>query len=470
MAQHPLVVQRHLLARLAEVLRRGRGRGVVDDPVVEVHHRHVGLGDDEVLVVAGVRDQRGPLPVDARQVVALLGGVRPDLLGGADLEVQPVGLVELGGCRVARPHAVQGVQVEPRRATLHELGRRDVLAERDVRTVEGQVVVDELAEVGVAGRHVALPAAALDHRDGQPLDHGRPERVALRAAAGEPERRRLAGCQLLGSGGGRLLGLGERVGCVPVPSSELGTDQPLALDEEGLGTMVGGHALDARPQVRGGRIARSGHSGSGNVGCPDGRRRGGARVRRPWVGVDGGALVVAEAGGAQDLLHHGVLALAVLLDVGGRRRHPPLHGGVLVAQRRVRAQGVAHGEVVAQCQGAVDDDVRVVPRPVGRVLERPPLGDPQLADGVEPERDQDVRRGLDVLLGHHDVAVDDGLRRQARDRRAAHVLDRHERHARRGEGRGVRVTKPLEQRRPRLVVLDHLDHGRDPTGADLRTR
>ena len=61
-AQHPLVVQRHLLAGLAEVLRRGRGRGVVDDPVVEVDHRHVGLGDDQVLVVAGVRDQRGAAP------------------------------------------------------------------------------------------------------------------------------------------------------------------------------------------------------------------------------------------------------------------------------------------------------------------------------------------------------------------------------------------------------------------------
>ena len=243
MAQHPLVVQRDLLAGLAEPLARGRrGRQVVDDLVVEADHRQVGLGDDQVLVVARVGDQRRALAVDPGQVVALLGGVGADLDGVARLEVQPVGLVELGRSRVARPGAVQGVEVEPRRTALHQLGRRDVLAERDVGAVEGEVVVDELADVGVAGRHVALAATALDHRHGQLLDHRGTEGFSLRAAAGEPERRRLGSRERSGRRGCRVLRLVDRVGYVAVPPSELGADETLADDEERLLTMVCGHA------------------------------------------------------------------------------------------------------------------------------------------------------------------------------------------------------------------------------------
>src|SRR3954452_23002034 len=59
--------------------------------------------------------------------------------------------VELRGPRVLRPRAVQRVEVQHRRTALEQGRRRDVLAERHLRLVEGEVVVDELTEVGVAG-------------------------------------------------------------------------------------------------------------------------------------------------------------------------------------------------------------------------------------------------------------------------------------------------------------------------------
>ena len=149
--QQPLVVQRHPLAGLPEPLRIGhRGGQRVDDRVVEADHRHVRLGHDQVLVVARVGDQRGPRPLHPGEVVTGLLGVGADPDRGADLEVQAVGLVELRRARVGRAGAVEGVQVQPGGAALHQLGRGDVVAEPDVGVVHGQVVVDELAEVGVA--------------------------------------------------------------------------------------------------------------------------------------------------------------------------------------------------------------------------------------------------------------------------------------------------------------------------------
>ena len=97
----------------------------------------------------------GPVP-DARQVVPGLGARRAaTAIVVPGLEVQPVGRVELRRPGVARPVAVQRVEVEPRRAALQQVGRADVLPEHHVGAVHGQVVVDELAEVGVAGGDVA---------------------------------------------------------------------------------------------------------------------------------------------------------------------------------------------------------------------------------------------------------------------------------------------------------------------------
>ncbi len=116
----PLVVQGHRLARPPELLAGRHRRGqLVDDPVVEADHREVGLGDDQVLVVARVRDQRGALlhgatGADPRQVVADLLPVRAGPDGVAGLQVQAVVLVELRGRLVGRPG---GVQASPGRGS-----------------------------------------------------------------------------------------------------------------------------------------------------------------------------------------------------------------------------------------------------------------------------------------------------------------------------------------------------------------
>ena len=162
--QHPLVVQDDTSARLLEPLGRRHARAErADDPVVEADHRGVVLGDGEVLVVAQVGDLRlalrrgrpggaadaGYVEADACNVGAALGGL-------ADLESRLVRLVELRRHGVERARAVQAVEVERRRTALHELGRRDLVAERDQGLVEGEVVVDELAEVGETRRDVVV--------------------------------------------------------------------------------------------------------------------------------------------------------------------------------------------------------------------------------------------------------------------------------------------------------------------------
>ena len=101
---------------------------------------------------------------DPRQVEAVHRLVRQALGGPAHLEVQPVGLVELRRLRVERPGAVHRVEVERRRPALEQVGRRHRVAERDRGRVEGQVVVHELAEVGVAGRDLAVADRGVGHR------------------------------------------------------------------------------------------------------------------------------------------------------------------------------------------------------------------------------------------------------------------------------------------------------------------
>ena len=184
-AEHPLVVEDDEPPGPGEALVGGRGRVEgVDDAVVEADHREVVLGHGEVLVVAGsgirARRRLGPfssVPVRARSNPTRAGvGADPD--GLAHLEVPVVG-VELRGHRVGRPRAVQRVEVEGGRTTLEEVGRRDLVAERDDGLVEGEVVVDELTEVGVAGRDVA--AAARRAR-------ASPARPCARSATRQPGR------------------------------------------------------------------------------------------------------------------------------------------------------------------------------------------------------------------------------------------------------------------------------------------
>jgi hypothetical protein len=144
----PLVVPAHQVANGREV---GVGHRS-DDGVVEAQHRGLQLGDDAVLVVAGVADEGASVGA-ARHV----DGVRVAVVarhGVAQLHPHPV--VEVG--LVVGAAAVETVEVEPRCPEAHQvlqLLRVEPLAQRRGR-VEGQVMVDELAEVGVGGRDPAV--------------------------------------------------------------------------------------------------------------------------------------------------------------------------------------------------------------------------------------------------------------------------------------------------------------------------
>ena len=189
---HPLVVAHHLLARGREQVGRRHPlrRERVDHPVVEADERGMGLGDDQVLVVARVRDQRLPVRL-AREVEAGMGLVRDRQVRhrgrGAGLQAHLVRLVELGA--EVGSQAVERVEVEAGRARLLERGGGEGDAAGELALVEGQVVVDELAEVGVAGRDgaVHLAVAQPRHADGDLQPVGLSELGPLGPDPREPE-------------------------------------------------------------------------------------------------------------------------------------------------------------------------------------------------------------------------------------------------------------------------------------------
>ena len=104
-------------------------------------------------------------------------------------------------------------------------------------------------------------------------------------------------------------------------------------------------------------------------------------MRRDLTGVNGGPLLVGQPGGGENSLHHCVLPPAVLLDVCGPGTDPPLHGGVLLAQTRVGPQDVPDGQVVADRQRTLDNDIGVRRGQALRLLKRPPQRDAEVAQG-----------------------------------------------------------------------------------------
>ncbi len=187
------------------------------------------LGDHEVLVVARIRDE-GPAPLGDQRAGADPGqveaaeGQTDDLvvtgsgqaLGRAGAQAQAVVLVETAVEAVLRTEAVEAVEVQRRGAALEELSDGDVLLQLYRRGVQGQVVVDELAEVGEARGHrrvvrVGL-GAGLGHRLREFLAGGPVEQLGglgVRAQPGELElaqsrdgrrRRRLRGALVPGVG------------------------------------------------------------------------------------------------------------------------------------------------------------------------------------------------------------------------------------------------------------------------------
>ena len=165
----PLVMPADDPASLVEppIGREARDRRRVDDPVVELQDPQGKPGDDQVLVVAGVPEQ-GPRLRVPREVV-LAGLVVANQKMDAVLIVQER--------LVVRSAAVDGVEVEPRGAEVDERVRIVVSLELR-RRIEGQVVVDELPEVGeacgdvrVVARRVLLSRRlGFDHLAGERLE------------------------------------------------------------------------------------------------------------------------------------------------------------------------------------------------------------------------------------------------------------------------------------------------------------
>ena len=193
----------------------------VHDLVVEPEERGVELGDEEVLVVAKVADERPGVPVrvvpqflrhvvhrdhagcqqgsDARKVPAQVGLGRdlhpgdPIALGVlAEPEVDAVveAVVVVVGVDDSRPVPVQAVQVEvgtPKvlqtggdraRGDGSQIGLGDVAGHGVSVGVGRHVVVDELAPVGVDGRDVRVdPDLRVGGLGGRVVDHRRAEHV-----------------------------------------------------------------------------------------------------------------------------------------------------------------------------------------------------------------------------------------------------------------------------------------------------
>jgi hypothetical protein len=84
-------------------------------------------------------------------------------------------------------------------------------------------------------------------------------------------------------------------------------------------------------------------------------------VRRHLVGVDRRSLCLGQPAGGEDLLNHGVLPAAVLVDGRGRGADESLDRGVLLPESRVPAQGLPDRQVITQGERARNNDVRVCP-------------------------------------------------------------------------------------------------------------
>ena len=154
----------------------------------------MGLADGEVLVVARVGDERvllgarGARQVEAGVVVLGEAVVGPRRAGRPREQVDLVGCVELRRQVGAEP--VERVEVEARRPPLDQVDDRHGGVVPQLALVEGQVVVDELAEVGEPRRDLAvLRVARLRHRGGDLAPVGLAElaAVALGSLAREAE-------------------------------------------------------------------------------------------------------------------------------------------------------------------------------------------------------------------------------------------------------------------------------------------
>jgi hypothetical protein len=180
----PLIVPNDEITRLVEhgstdrcVALKCAGLGPRHDLVVELHERQMQLGDDQVLVVARITDDREaarcPRQVVPERRLVSQRRVALNFAGCRHANLEKVRVLRGAPVEVGlnpRTGAIEVVEIQRRSPEIVERQRiDDRLLER--RWVEDDVVIDELAEVGKAGGDrlvVALGGLVLfEHRHAQ---------------------------------------------------------------------------------------------------------------------------------------------------------------------------------------------------------------------------------------------------------------------------------------------------------------
>ena len=152
--------------------------------IVKAQHRGLQLRDDHVLIVSGISNQGTRPPAGARAFRHVAGHIAGIRIAGvpresaSELKMPAVGLVQIR--LIVRSAAVDVVEVELRTAKVNQRIRVVLLHQR-AGWIKCEVMIDELAEIGVAGGD-ALVLFVVDLRFRSRLllslrDHQRRQRV-----------------------------------------------------------------------------------------------------------------------------------------------------------------------------------------------------------------------------------------------------------------------------------------------------
>ena len=151
MDRDPLIVPAARTARLLEAL------SLVDLPIVKAENGQMQLRNNDVLVIASIANDGRPLRVEGvrteRALPARCGGAAEQIQLAAVVlpEQEPAGTVPLVEIRlILRTSPVHAVEIEPRRTKVAQVWRNVFFLEAGAG-VEGQIVVDQLTEVRLAG-------------------------------------------------------------------------------------------------------------------------------------------------------------------------------------------------------------------------------------------------------------------------------------------------------------------------------
>ena len=138
-----------------------------------------------------------------------------------------------------------------------------------------------------------------------------------------------------------------------------------------------------------------------------------------------GELLFGETSAAQHIQGEVGLPEYVALDIVGElHRQALLQLAIAMRGAGVRTEIVADRKLIDDADRAFRAHVQVVSWEIGGMVERLAVLDAEIAEMAISKRRQPRDRARHVASsGHDDGHVDNGLRRQARHRRASHVLE-----------------------------------------------